>query len=224
MIGDTFCYSHVHEGMLMLSLLFFLSCSSSGSIQIKADTGVTSMEPTIEPSAEPSANPQEDSGVAEPSSQPTTEPSGEPTAEPTNEPINTNKTWEGSRIIDFPVNNYCTETQNESGFEITAEPSEQIFFDACPQCTELYRVTFDPSYICGITVYLGTERTFGLDVQDEQIDLYYFYIDQDEYLFSVKMAEASFSNGSWNYLFEDEYAYSRTEYPYTATGSFTLIP
>ena len=85
-------------------------------------------------------------------------------------------------------------------------------------------MTFDPDYICGNTVYLGTETIFGLDVQEGQIDLYYFYIDEQEEFYSIKTAEATLSNQSWEYVFEDSYQYGRTEYPYSVTGTFSLIP
>ena len=164
--------------MRNLFFIFLVGCNATGSTSLKADTTEPSGEPTAEPAGEPSTQPStEPSGEpsGEPTSEPTSEPSGEPTSEPTSEPVNTNKTWEGSRVIDFPINNYCTETQNEYGFEITAEASSEIYFDACPNCNQIYQVTFDPAYICGVTVYFGTETIFGLNVENNEAELYYFY-------------------------------------------------
>ena len=207
--------------MRNLSLLFLFGCNATGSVSLKADTAEAvepSGEPTAEPAGEPSSQPS-----SEPSGEPSSQPTSEPTSEPTTEPVNNNKTWEGVREIDFPVNNYCTETQNEYGFEITAEASAEVYFDACPNCTELYQVTFDPAYICGVTVYFGTETIFGLSVENNQAELYYFYQYTNGDIFSEKVATATPNNGSWEYDFEGSYAYGRTEYPYTATGSFQLI-
>ena len=215
--------------MRNLLLVLLVGCNATGNVDLKVDTAASeepSGEPTTEPSGEPSAQPSEEpSGepTSEPSGEPTAEPSGEPSGEPTSEPVSTNKTWEGSREIDFPVNNYCTETQNESGFEITAESSSQVYFDACPNCNQMYQVTFDPAYICGVTVYFGTETIFGLNLESDQAELYYFYQYNNGEIFSEKVATAIPVNGSWEYDFESSYAYGRTEFPYTATGSFRLI-
>ena len=203
--------------MQNLFLLSVWGCSSSGNVTLKPDTA-SRVEASAEPTSEPTGEP-----TSEPGGEPSSQPDDEPTSEPTSEPVNTNKTWEGSREIDFPVNDYCTETQNESGFEITSESSSQVYLDACPDCNQMYRVDIDPSVICYETVEFGSQTIYGLDVQGEQADLYYFYQYSNGEIFSVKMAVATRSNDSWEYQFENIYDYFGTEYPYTSTGSFRLI-
>lgn len=211
----------------VLWFVLYVGCSSKGSVTLELDSAGNiqnqpSAEPSSTPTEEPSSNP-----ATEPSSSPATEPSSNPATEPSTEPPNYNKTWVGARNIVFPVSNFCTTVQEESGFEITAEASTQLYFGVCPDCTEIYQVTFSPDVICNGYVYFGTETIFGLDVQSNQIDLYYFYQQNNGDIFSVKVAEAFPSSsiaGGWSYSFEGEYPYGGTNYPYSIEGTFSLIP
>jgi len=214
-----------------LSLLL-CACSSSGSVIVEKDpepssdiTVEASSQPTSDPTSEPSGEPS-----GEPSNDPTSEPSGEPandpSTEPSSEPENNNKTWEGSREVNFPQGDYCTETQNETGTEVTLDDTGdyQGFFDACTDCDEFYRVTFDPSDICGGTVSFGSEVMFGLKIAQESIRVFYFYSDSQGEIYSEEAFQATESGVGWDYEFSGQYSYFGTDYPYTITGSFSRTP
>ena len=188
----------LEERMRIVSCLMLWACSSSGSAVVEKTT--------------------------EPTSEPTLEPSGEPTAEPAGE--SGNKTWEGSRVVNFPEGEYCTETQNESGMEVTNDDSGDYedFFAACEACDEFYRITFDPADICGNTVFFGEEVMFGLKTEPDRITVFYFYADSQGNIYSDETFQATKEDAVWNYEFSGQYSYYGTEYPYTITGEFSLNP
>ena len=215
------------EKMRVPLCLLLCACSSSGSVIVEKDPEPSS-ELTVEASSQPTSDPtSEPSG--EPSNAPTSEPSGEPandpSTEPSSEPENNNKTWEGSREVNFPQGDYCTETQNETGIEVTLDDTGeyQDFFDACEDCDEFYRVTFDPADICPDDVSFGEEVMFGLEIEGEQINVYYFYSDGQS-IYSEEIYQATKDGSAWVYEFSGQYSYFGTEYPYTITGEFSLMP
>ena len=80
----------------------------------------------------------------------------------------------------------------------------------------------DPAVICYETVEFASETIYGLNVQENQADLYYFYQYNNGEIYSVQMASATLNNDTWEYVYESVYDYFGTEYPYSNTGTFSL--
>lgn len=191
-------------------LLICVGCSSSGTAVIDDGKTELDVEDFVEPSdSEPSDNEPSDN-----------EPSNDgPSDEP--DPPPEDKTWTGERVIDFPTNSYCTETQDESGEEITRTSEGSEYVDACPDCSEIYRVSLSPEVICYDTVTFGSERIVGLLPSGGGITLVYFYQNGGNVGY-YQVAELSGSGSQWSYSYQADYEYYYTTYPYTVDGSFVI--
>ena len=219
----------------LLFLVICIGCNASGKAVIEDSEPALDVDDFVEPSdSEPADNEPADNEPAdnEPSNnepadnEPSdNEPSNnepandEPSDEP--DPPPSDKTWTGERIVDFPTNNYCTETQYESGAEVTNDPAGAEFVQACPDCSEVYQITLSPEVICYNTVTFGSERFVGLLPSGGNITLVFFYRNSGNVDY-YEVATLSGSGSTWSYTYQADYEYYYTTYPYTVDGSFVI--
>ncbi|MEC7985649.1 MAG: hypothetical protein VX278_10835 [Myxococcota bacterium] len=194
--------------MKYILFLVIVGCNASGRVVI----GDKDVEPTAEPSTDTAGEPSEEPN------EPTNEP--EPTDEPPPE-VESNKEWSGTRIVTFPLNDYCVDSLSETGIEITRDESALPYKARCETCREFYLLSLDPVLLCYETVTFGESVVVGIEDGFAGVSLYVFSTANNGDVGVERTVLLDADGDGWKYSFDAEYDYFGTLYPYIVEGEFT---